>query len=686
LTTVLKPYLSPTSGGDSLSRLRFSDEIVSRNLLYTYAFILLLLKATCYWIVSVYVYPQTPLDVVAIYRQMYDLDYYPQISALADFNFGESVLYEYAGTSIRSFPFASVLVHAICYKLLGSLGFILADIIITFSYFIALSTFFRLLRVSSLLAMSASLLIISRAVSFVLRQLCYRGGICVPLSFWYENIPKPFVTEIFVILFLIVVFSFALNHRLIVKKRLWVLLGIAFALLTQSDIYQMFTALIFSACTFLYLFLKLKEHRTRILQNLFILSCTAFLLTIPFLIQRLVEHADIPRRFGAFPVQRSIILIPPDFIINLLWLLLLCGVALLIYRFLLSKENPVEANLKRKVLLLMCGVCLASILSCTLSVLVLGKGIQLEHFTEVTHLLFGYATVLWLLYIADHGIKVVRQRFTESGKGSRILTVATKAGISLLVVMCAVYVVREANGWARYDRQVYDKFMSVDSKGWTTLFGYKDDFIGLVDELKGEEYAGAVVLGTFDHQVNDWWLTFQKGYTFLVDPFNSTVPDEVSESRLVAFCKLLGMSSDDFRSFINRRHINIWWYGQLKYQASRAYTYAPLGEYSEEVQEGIRKTTVYDNFEIALPKSEEVRLVNKFNTVVLEEKTLPRLDLIVLTKEESLRDFTPPAHLFGLSYENATFRVWKRKQALTQDLHKNYDFANSHRKERKRAK
>jgi len=73
---------------------------------------------------------------------------------------------------------------------------------------------------------------------------------------------------------------------------------------------------------------------------------------------------------------------------------------------------------------------------------------------------------------------------------------------------------------------------------------------------------------------------------------------------------------------------------------------------------------VYDNFEIALPKSEEARLVSKFNTFVLEEKTLPRLDLIVLTKEESLRDFTPPAHLFELSYENTTFRGWKRKHAL----------------------
>ena len=656
--------MSQTSGHDSLSRLLFSDEIVSSNLLYTYAFILLLLKATCYWIVSVYLDPQTPFDVVAIYRQMYDLDYYPQISALADFNLGESVLYEYAGTSVRSFPFASVLVHAICYKLLGSLGFILADIIITFSYFIALSTFFRLLRVSSLLAMFASLLIVFRAGSYVLRQLCYRGGICLPLSFWYENIPKPFVTEIFVILFLIVVFSFGLHHCLIVKKRLWVLLGVALALLIQSDIYQMFMALIFSACTFLYLFLKLKEHRTRILQNLLILSGTAFLLTIPFLIQRLFEHADIPRRFGAFPVQRSIILIPPDSMTNLLWLLLLCGVALLIYRFLLPKENLVEANLKGKALSLMCAVCLTSMLTCTLSVLVLGKGIQLEHFSEVTGLLFGYATVLWLVYIADHGIKVFRERFAASGKGSQILTGATKTGISLLAVLCASLAVRGAYGWARYDRQVYDKFMSVDAEGWTTLLGYKGDFIGLVNELRGEEYAGAVVLGTFDHQVNDWWLTFQKGYTFLVDPFNSTVPDEVSESRLVAFCKLLGMSSDDFRSFINRRHINIWWYGQLKYQASRAYTYAPLGDYSEEVQEGIRKTTVYDNFEIALPKSEEARLVNKFNTFVLEENTLPRLNLIVLTKEERLRDFTPPAHLFELSYENATFRVWKRKPAL----------------------
>ena len=161
-----KPSISRASSRDSLSRLLFSDEIAPRVWLYACAFILLLLKATCYWVISVYLYPEASLDTVAIYRQRDDLDYYPQISALADLNFGESVLYEYAGTSVRSFPFGSVLVHAMCYRLLGSFGFILADTVITFAYFIALSAFFRLLRVSWPLAISASLMIVSRLASY----------------------------------------------------------------------------------------------------------------------------------------------------------------------------------------------------------------------------------------------------------------------------------------------------------------------------------------------------------------------------------------------------------------------------------------------------------------------------------------------------------------------------------------
>src|SRR5262249_51541301 len=111
------------------------------------------------------------------------------------------------------------------------------------------------------------------------------------------------------------------------------------------------------------------------------------------------------------------------------------------------------------------------------------------------------------------------------------------------------------------------------------------------------------------------------------------------------------------RAFIQRTYVNHFWLGHAKYQASRAFTFAPLSDYDEAVQLRIRATSVLDNFKVAVPNSEQRRLVADFETLKPE---LKRLDLVVLSNDESLARFAPPEDQFRLSYRNSTFRVWKQ--------------------------
>jgi hypothetical protein len=70
----------------------------------------------------------------------------------------------------------------------------------------------------------------------------------------------------------------------------------------------------------------------------------------------------------------------------------------------------------------------------------------------------------------------------------------------------------------------------------------------------------------FDHQLFSWWLAFHHG--FLPEPFVASASDEEIERRLALMCRLLGMSSYDYRRFIQHPYVNLFWLRLAKYQAS----------------------------------------------------------------------------------------------------------------------
>ena len=119
------------------------------------------------------------------------------------------------------------------------------------------------------------------------------------------------------------------------------------------------------------------------------------------------------------------------------------------------------------------------------------------------------------------------------------------------------------------------------------------------------------------------------------------------------------MSPADFVTFARRSYVNIFWIGCAKYQASKAFTFSPLDDYDEVDRAKIATTTIFDNFAVALPRSQQARLSRVFEEVDLTH--LDRLDLIVLTKDESTVGFAPSSVAFDLVFENAVFRVWSRR-------------------------
>ena len=149
-----------------------------------------------YWLVAAFQRPHDSLAVAAMYRH-HDMQYYPLISSLAQGNFGEGNLWENKGQGLVSFPFASVSLHAICMRLFGIVGLMVADGLGTLCYFLVVLAFLRLFMRSSLLAACLAFLVTGNILDLGFAEyLRFLPGVPDELRFRGYRIPRPFITEI----------------------------------------------------------------------------------------------------------------------------------------------------------------------------------------------------------------------------------------------------------------------------------------------------------------------------------------------------------------------------------------------------------------------------------------------------------------------------------------------------------
>jgi hypothetical protein len=691
----------------------FSEAIFSKHA-YEYLLILFVIfKGLSYWAISKWQHPDEPLSVIAMYR-VGDIEYYPLISALSNLQFSETVIYELAGKGLASFPFASTAIHAFFYGVFGVAGFILADVLVVLSYYILLVGLLRILGIPKLGASLTSLFIVSGAANYGIkfisdflylnfiatnpalaiqftcglfaiiavvlvalyqknlspktRNLLIGIGILATVAisvlllstflfeFWGWRIPRPFVTELFLILCLAGL-SYLLIHSpaTIAHKKVWILLGLSTSALLQGDFHSAVIVAI-AICALVIYFFCIPNLRRTAFQGYLLLLLSGTLFSLPFLWQRWVENPDVPIRLGVFSIDRT----QPIWMPGTQPYLIVLGV--LLYALFLIRLTQLFApsEIRQKRIL---GICLfwgLSAIACfamPISLIVIGKGVQLYHFFDrflriqlITFLIFSlYGGELLFQFVQQNRQSFLAQLQNKSSlKQFAIVIVLT---LSLLISLReAVFISANA------------QHMRPDFPEWESLKNYRQNFSELVQELSKPNYQNQQVLATFDVQTYVWWVAFQEKNSYLPSAALSTVADREIEYRLSTLCKLIGMNTENFLNFINRNYVNIFWLGHDKYQASRAHTFSELSDYLPEVQKSILQTGILNSLNVAIPISEQLRLVGQFNQLDRNKIDLPKLDLVVLTTDQSLQGFAPPADEFDLTYRNAVFNVWQRKQ------------------------
>lgn len=606
-----------------------------------------LVSVLTYWVAGL---RQYTLDVLVTYRYGDDL-YLPLVASLAEGNLGDPTHFEEHGRGVVSFPLVNLAPHALALRLLGAPGFVVMDIILVVVVYALTRAVFRAATaprpLDSLLAFVSAC-----AAPELLEALLGALNLRFPVLLWDLRFPRPLVTfayELFCCLMLLrLVARERHDHR-----REWVVAGGALGLAVQANPWAGFTLAAGAALVVLVLWRERFRGDPRRLGAHVASAGAVFAATFAFYVaQRLGEDPSVPARLGLFPVSRLAPLFDGETALQglapLAWtafVLALC-----------ARLDPAGGQRRRALAFLAALPAIAGV-ALPVSCVVLGKSIQPYHFPDEMRVFAGLSMLACLavgLHLAVLAIGV--ERFAAlQGQSRGVLVARLCAAVLVVLAQMSWAILRHAR---RADLRAHVRPLS-DRESRGVRADYHVDFPALVSELRRPEYAGAKVVATFDPLVMGWWSLFGGGHLFAPNPLVTTAGDEMVERRLLLFCAQLEMEPEQVGELLTEYEVVTINLGLAKYQASEAYAFAPLSEYSPELQEWLPRSSIYNNWLVALPTSERRRLVERYRDLRRETTALPRLDLIVLSNGPSQGPLRPDPSRFELVFQNRVFRIFR---------------------------
>lgn len=638
------PVPDPDRDLGKLLRSFAREAFLPRSLFGRVVLLLVALRTPAVWLSSMLLRGE-PVEVTAMYRPGGDVQYFEVVGALGRGNFGESNLLEAAGQGLHGFPFGSSWMHDLCFAAAGSWGIFLADCVVTI---LGYGAFVVLARASTLSPRAAA---------------AYAGGVAAflytvftPLTdrlgwgrdlIWGERFPRPFITEIYVALFLAVLVPLATRRAgegARAKAGVFAFAGLLLSLLAQSDIYNAFILGLLGVLVVGRRLARFPELRRETIVGVASMGLALVATVWPFLLQRRATPAEITTRWGTYPLTRLEALKWARFM-PLAGPIVAAIVALPAWLWLgreAARDADAEsapARRRRLAVFWVVAVVLATA-ALPLFFAIISQGIFPYMFPDRVR---RYAMLAVTLILATTAATIYRStRLADRAWLPKV------AGAVIAVAMIGGIGARARDILRREDHaKTAYRFGGGDS--------YRVAYRDLVAELRDAKYADAVVLGTLDQQVHIHWQTFVGRRSFVPDGFTSIASDAEIERRLILFCREIGMSTDAFLETLQESSYQSMIFGG-KYQANAANANWPLADYTEEQQARIQRRNLYVSFQFEVPRSELARFRAMYEDPGYGAG-MPRLDVIVLQRDERL-DTLAPGEAWERTYENAYFRVF----------------------------
>jgi hypothetical protein len=420
------------------------------------------------------------------------------------------------------------------------------------------------------------------------------------------------------------------------------------ALLLQADVFTATGLGLAFLAGFPWLLVSRRFPSRAAVRAALVVAAWALLASAPFLVSSLAIDGAVADRLGVFPTPRFDRRLPFEWPLAAS-LILLVALSVLLERWERRWTSDRDAADARRLLLIIAG---ASLLALPVSTALLGRATQIYHYPLAATRAFCLAAIVLLLQLAPAVVMSLR---SWTGRRARPVSPGFFAAAAVVVVAgpCLVSSWRLA-----FDKPRDRTHMRTDVAEYAALDPYRRHFVDLTRRLAAASSDGPIVLGTFDHQVWSWWVTFGTGYSYLPDACTTTLPAEEIERRLITFARLMGMDRDRFLAFVSKPFVLSFWHSCAFHQANALYSRAPLTDYDAVDRGRIIRARAIDSFQLILPRSERERLAALFDSSPLSDG---QLDVVVLAKAPYSAGLEPPPARFERVYENPGFTMWRRR-------------------------
>lgn len=603
-----------------------------------------------YWIYNYILHPYEDFSTSVLYRMWEgDKEYLSLIFNLAKLNFTEWFCLDCPDGGVVSFPLLALAPYSLFVSIFGPMGMVVGDIVVGLARFVAICLLVRIIfRVKPL-----SLFIIS--FSFWLLSWETFSTSAFPWladfvgSLWSFRIPRTGVSSIGFLLLSCTSISLWRDCR---SKNVLLAHCFLLGIMAQLNLYSAVAFFLFST---IFLASKLLDRTLSPLEFVWpvLLLCLAF---SPFLIQVIQSSPDLRVRWGEYPVIRNL----PMFILtesqqNTVPLAVVSLGFILWRKF---KKRAVHPQPVFDSSCIECAalLCFASYFSLVIFTLLTEKALQEYHFFFESQRFHCVLVACWVGAVWG----AVRSKI-ETGLGTRGLAWAQNIGLLALSVV-GVFLFVQALAVAKAPANRETQISVYASKGWEAIPEYRNNFDLLAKELSKEKYRQVQVLGTYDYQVEVWWLCFANGNIYIPDPSMSSVRTATIEQRMLEFFVEIGATPQDFEALIEKPYVQYRLYNYFMNRVFRRHVPCSLDEYSPdqwhellEILLGIRGRTN------VVPAKQKAALMRRF---AQKPSLSKRLDALVLTRSQDFSFARVDENRFVKSYENEVFSLFVKKGLL----------------------
>jgi hypothetical protein len=675
-----------------------------------YVFHLLVVTvAVSYWCGSMLRMPDASLAEIAMYRPLGDNEYWVPIKAVSQFNFGDPADAIDYGKGLASWPVVFLLPQALGQALLGNLGYIVADAALWWIYFVAVTLFLRRCNMgnffSLLIGFAISLGIaatVSAKASEALGRLLSTVGL--PLSEWAfpnlfslnigeKRMPRPVVTEIFLVLLLYFLLGI-LQERKLPSWKSGFAVGGLLALLMQGDLFNCSAMGLVVAGVMTYI---LAVNRWRMPWQ-FVMGAAVGALVCGwfFLIQRFHETPDSMGHFAVAKHPRSELLFLPGYG-PLLRVAVVCVLAIVVFAATRKGRNTAKTELPRpakkggsaaaqsssaavvasaagsspqassshytgpveKSVAIFCVLLvLAAWLAQPAQVFLVGKTAQIYHYLIYTlPVIYAWAFLVLVLTLLKLACPAELRGFGQK--------IGSNPGVAGVAVLCLIIGVTTLLGVGDQLRTVQNQRTAREETHipWASYGdAYRPNLRALEKEFQtNPALAQTRTFATFCYEVQFLLAGFHDKRSFLPDSTFTTLRDEEIENRLCEAGKIFGLKVDNFAAFIQQHYILNYWLGGGKYWFTRENHYSTEDDYSPEAQAMLKQMPWDNTWCLLLPRSELIRIAQKYSTILSANSNKQLYpDVIILTTMEKKAGLVPNPELYNQLYENQVFVVYKK--------------------------